>query len=111
MDQPTMLSKPRWFVGSPSSHGSVAGSDGWKYGGYAGLSAPIVRVPGVFVASEAGVHGTAACDGDSDAAADGDAASLAAADAAADGDAAPPEHAAANTATRARAETPVMVRM
>src|SRR5688572_8295829 len=60
---------------------------------------------------ESGVHGAAACDGDADAAADSDAASLAAADAAADGEGAPVEHAAANTATRARAEKPVTVRM
>ncbi len=33
MVQATWLSKPWWLVGSPSSHGSVFGSEGWKYGG------------------------------------------------------------------------------
>src|SRR5687768_14913807 len=52
MAQATAASKPRLFVGSPSSHGGVAVSPsagGSKYGGNAGLSAPIVSVPAVFV--------------------------------------------------------------
>src|SRR5689334_2036339 len=101
-------SKPWPFVGSPSSHGSGLVSLGWKNGGYAGLSAPIVSLPAVLSASLSGAQASA----------DGDGASVGAAVGAAVGAtvgvgvAVPPlEHAAASTATRARALRPVVMRM
>src|SRR5436190_7036073 len=51
-------SRPWPLVGSPSSQGEpeAAGWSGSKYGGYAGLSAPTVSVPGVSVARLAAAH-------------------------------------------------------
>src|SRR5664279_1130571 len=48
----TAASKPCPLSGSPSPHLALAGvlGSGWKYGGYAGLSAPIVILPEATVA-------------------------------------------------------------
>src|SRR5262245_25232601 len=81
MARAVAASKPLPLFGSPSSHGSVAVSPsagGWKYGGKAGLSAPIVSVPAVFVASDSLAQASAEGDGSTDAASLG-AASLGAA--------------------------------
>src|SRR5690349_11384155 len=119
----TAPSKPLPLVGSPISQGSGLLSDGSKYGGYAGLSAPMVSVPGVSSARASGAQASAdglgstdagAVDGASVAGASVAGASVAGAwvAGAVDGDAAPPPvQAAANAVTRARAMTPRVVRI
>src|SRR4051812_5266861 len=59
------LSRPLPFVGSPFSQGFVFAppSFGSKYGGKAGLSAPIVSLPAVIVLRFAAVHAFSVADG------------------------------------------------
>src|SRR5215212_1917465 len=90
------LSKPLPSVGSPSSQGFVAPASGMsKYGGYAGLSVPIVSFPDAFVVRASFAQASADALGSTLAAAD----ALAAVDGASDGAAllgdgdAPPVHA------------------
>src|SRR4051794_31169723 len=100
------LSRPLPFVGSPFSHGFVFAppSFGSKYGGKAGVSAPIVSLPAVIVLRLAAVQAFSVADGATEA----DAGALATADglaaeglatADADGLGTLPVHAATRTAT------------